>query len=199
MNRFFIIIILSVLGLTVLLFIINSRTSQNLRENNLKEESEYLYFCRTNIEIQLASEGYDMPDSIFFIQNKDSLSLINLSYSRPILIFRHSNLHCKTCVDLACKILNECFDNFPEDVVLLYSSEYEENIKRYKRVNRMKYFSYNIKSDTFSWLPEVYNNPYFFVLYPNGKVSNFFMPHSKYPEITKKYLEGVRRLITKTK
>lgn len=49
--------------------------------------------------------------------------------------------------------------------------------------------------DTIKWEPDKYESPYYFILYPGGKTSHFFMAVPDYLKYTKQYLEGVTKLL----
>ena len=52
-----------------------------------------------------------------------------------------------------------------------------------------------IPPNAFDWWFEQSNIPYFFVLHPNMRISNIFVPDERYPELTIRYLESIKRLL----
>lgn len=188
--------IYSALSLIIILFFLNNNMIENnemLRKYN-DDNVSYLYYCGLNMEFELSTKGDIVPD-IVCVNRFDTSYLSHFVQYNPLLIFRYSNLHCKSCVEFANSILDSCFCNYYDKSIILYSSDFKQVDRAYKRVNKIKTNLYYVDKKMFYWEYEKYSDPYFFILYPNMKASDFFIPDPKYPEMTRMYIEGVKRLI----
>lgn len=166
--------------------------------NKKKRKKIFIYTsCKENAEMQISLNGYVAPDVVCSVSNSDSVLLSECIHDVPVLVFRHSNLNCKSCVEHSYSYLEKYFkEEYLSSILILYSADFDVNISSYKRAHRIPFTSYRIQENSFDWIPETRGNPYFFVLYPDMSTSYFFMADKKYPEMTKAYLEGIRRIIT---
>ncbi|WP_370862682.1 hypothetical protein [Parabacteroides faecis] len=185
-----------VLVLTIIFFILNNNLEEKKEILGKENENDisYSYYCRVNMELQLSIKGNIAPNII--CRNKiDTVRLSHLVQRNALLVFRHSNLHCQSCVEFVNSILDSCFFDNYDKTIILFSSDFDQIAQNYKRINKMHINMYQIEKDILSWEPEKYMNPYFFILHPDMKTSDFFMPDAKYPQLTRQYIEGIKRLI----
>lgn len=164
---------------------------KDILENNRNDE--YL-FHKTNHELNNKLKGQIVPD-VQCVNSDKTILISELVNSGPILIFRYSDINCSSCVDSELYNLNYFFKLLKNKVILLCSYEHESNIKNFKQKNRLCFPIYNIKFKIFPWENELYDRPYYFVLHPGMKVSDFYIPEIADPEGTKKYLIGLDSLL----
>lgn len=63
----------------------------------------------------------------------------------------------------------------------------------HKRMQRR--YIFNISYDCmYEWYVEQLEVPYYFVLHPNKKASDFFLPEKSKPDITDSYIKSIARI-----
>lgn len=110
------------------------------------------------------------------------------------LILRYSELNCQTCVDEQINNLNTYADSIGVDRILLFTN-YETDVymRRFKKLNKIKFAIYNMKTDANKLLKDI-GLPYMFVLSPNIKmrVQYMYIPQKEIPLLTSSYLKMVK-------
>mgnify|MGYP002753476988 FL=1 len=110
------------------------------------------------------------------------------------LILRYSELNCQTCVDEQINNLNTYADSIGVDRILLFTN-YETDVymRRFKKLNKIKFAIYNMKTDANKLLKDI-GLPYMFVLSPNKKmrVQYMYIPQKEIPLLTSSYLKMVK-------
>ncbi|RHJ86547.1 hypothetical protein DW103_02440 [Parabacteroides sp. AM08-6] len=162
---------------------------------NTINDNEF-FFYQTNLCLNNKMRGLTALDISCGREGK-TLLLSDLAKDGPILVYRYSDINCSVCVESEFANLRQFFKQHTEKVIILCSYEYESNMKAFRRNNLLKYPIYNTDMKAFSWDADLYDRPYYFVLHPDMKVSDFYIPETAYPEESKAYLTGVERLITK--
>ena len=110
------------------------------------------------------------------------------------LILRYSELNCQTCVDEQINNLNTYADSIGVDRILLFTN-YETDVymRRFKKLNKIKFAIYNMKTDANKLLKDI-GLPFMFVLSPNKKmrVQYMYIPQKEIPLLTSSYLKMVK-------
>lgn len=108
-----------------------------------------------------------------------------------MLILRYSEMNCDVCVDSLISKLNLYMDSVGiENIALFTTSQNKGYIRRFKKVNKIKFDIYDIGLKLDSVLTDI-GVPYFFVLSRNRRVNNMFVPQSEYIDLTDKYLHSI--------
>jgi hypothetical protein len=163
-----------------------SKTAGNLQ---IKEE-----FYHLNLELGNEMNGLRAPEASCFKHRKDSTLLSKLVKTKPVLVLRYSSTNCNTCYEKALNDMTDVFGETVQSTIVLCSYLVERDFLIFKRVNQIKYPIYRIESDAFDWTVESYNIPYYFVLHPDMKISNVYIPNKSFPEMNGAYLESIKRL-----
>jgi len=170
-------------------------------------------FSEKSTELQILQETYESQLYLQF-QKKDSLHLLalysdgskfevaisnTLSQKRidkamkggTKLLFYHSEVNCNSCVELIIKELENFRDSIGVNNIL-YLSEYKRNrdMLIFKRINQIESELFNISSLN---IP-IYkmNEPFLFIVDPEGKIRCVFMPNKEDIKNIKLYLSIVR-------
>lgn len=193
MNLNKIILFLSLSGIAILSFgLIRMLISpKDILEENRNDE--YL-FRKENHDLNNKLKGQIAPD-IYCAYRNGTILLSELVKNGPILIYRYSDINCSSCVDSELYNLNYFFKLLKNRVILLCSYEYESALNDFKQQNRLSYPVYNIKFKIFPWEEDLHDRPYYFVLHPDMRVSDFYIPEITYPKETKKYLTELKHLL----
>lgn len=77
-----------------------------------------------------------------------------------------------------------------ENIALFTTSQNKGYIRRFKKVNKIKFDIYDIGLKLDAVLTDI-GVPYFFVLSRNRRVNNMFVPQSEYIDLTDKYLHSI--------
>lgn len=152
------------------------------------------YFHETNFRLNAKLRGLTARD-ISCEKSGEKQSLSELVHDGPILVYRYSDVSCSACVENEFHTLRQYFKKNPEKVAIFCSYERESDMESFRRINLLKYPIYKADKKAFAWDAEFYDRPYYFVLHPDMKVSDFYMPEMEFSEDSKAYLTGVERLI----
>ena len=161
-------------------------------QSNVVSDECFLY--QTNFRLNTKMRGQTALD-ISCEKSGKKLSLSELVQNGPVLVYRYSDVNCSACVENEFHTLRQYFKNNTEKVAILCSYERESDIDGFRRTNLLKYPIYKAEMKAFSWDADLYDRPYYFILYPDMKVSDFYIPAMEFPEESKEYLAGVERLI----
>jgi peroxiredoxin len=153
-------------------------------------------FFSLNFELDCKMTGHKAPDILCAKgREKEVVGLSKLVTDKPVVIYKYSDLNCNTCYEEGLKELQEVMGNFPESVKIVCSYKAEKDFLIFRKINRIKFDIYRIPHDSFGWTMEDYNTPYYFVLHPDMKISNIYVPNKSYPEMNKAYLESIKRFL----
>jgi hypothetical protein len=152
-------------------------------------------FYKLNLDIGNVMAGLKAPN-IKVSRYRDADTLLSGTVkSGPILIFRYADINCNTCYESAIDELKTIFGDLIQHVSILCSYYAEKDFHVFKKINQIKFPIYRIESDAFDWAVEGYNTPYYFVLHPDMKISNVYIPSRSFPKMNKAYLESIKRLL----
>jgi hypothetical protein len=183
-------------GITLYCFIANHKEQQKQQEETEREAKE-LEFEKMNAELNEKLNNTIMED--FPCQDSDNEMhlLSDLVMQRPVLVFRYSELNCNTCYESEIALLQSVFTNEDLDKVIIFCSYWIRNhFTVFKKVNQIKFPIYRIPQETFNWLIEDYASPYYFILHPNMRTTNFYIPDKVFPDLNVKYLREMKRLLS---
>jgi peroxiredoxin len=150
-------------------------------------------FYANNFDVANKMKGLTAPEINCEEYRKTSVKLSDIAQKGQLLVFRYAEINCSTCYEIAIKSIQTVFADDDSSVVLLCSYTNDKDLFTFKRMNKIHYPTYRIASEAFNWLAEEYNMPYFFVLEPDMTISDIFMPNRNFPEITRSYLESIKR------
>lgn len=166
--------ILSLLGVTIFLFYLNTDKIRNNKSGNdiyLIGDTTSVYFPLWKINDRLS----------------DYLGLLD----SPILCFRIKDTDCHSCIDKGLEALH--LSNIDsQKIKILGAYRSQKSLERFLSIKNIEYESFITNHDCFSdWKIEKSQMPYYFVIYPDMKVSNFFIPDKNDILLTKQYLNKV--------
>jgi hypothetical protein len=153
-------------------------------------------FYELNFDLGNSMTGLKAPEVKTTLHGDNDMFLSEIVKSGPILLFRYADINCNTCYESAIAEMKKTFSDSVRYVAILCSYYAERDFHVFKKVNRIKYPMYRVQADAFDWAIEDYSTPYYFVLHPDMKVSNIYVPSNSYPEKNKLYLESIKRLLS---
>ena len=197
-------IIILVVAFAVILFLCfyypNKITGMKNVQDSLSEFTASMQmrteFHELNFDLNSKMTGLNASDALCLERINEGKHLSELVREKPLLIFRYAQITCRMCYEAELKVLNDVFITNPDLVVILCSNNVIRDFLIYKRSNKIEISIFNIPNDTFSWIAEENDSQYFFVLHPDMKISHIFVPNKEYPELSKQYLEGVKRFLS---
>lgn len=143
---------------------------------------------------ELEYNGDFLSDSLFLTDVNGLKVRLRDIINENKLILRYSELNCQTCIDEQIKNLNIYADSIGVDRILLFTN-YETDVymRRFKKLNKIKFAIYNMKADANKLLKDI-GLPYMFVLSPNKKmrVQYMYIPQKEIPILTSSYLNMVK-------
>lgn len=187
----------SAISLTFLIMFpfIQGSTKENdngYRMELLPDSTSYMI---KNFKRGLEVEGVGLNDVSLYTHDKN-MSLHKL-VKEPTLVFRFFETNCEPCILAELTALKECTDSIKHKVLLVGSYATYKGMRAFLVANKKdSLLAYRMNPlDTLRWEPDKYESPYYFILYPDGKTSHFFMAVPDYIKYTRKYLEGVTNLL----
>lgn len=152
-------------------------------------------YIMRNFQRGLDVEGTALNDVPLYTLNRNT-SLHKL-VKEPTLVFRFFETNCEPCICAEVMALQNSMNDLHDKVLLIGSYATYKGMRAFLTANKLDSLSaYRISPlDTLRWEPEKYESPYYFVLYPDGRASQFFMAVPDYIGYTKQYIEGVRRVL----
>jgi hypothetical protein len=196
--------VLLVISCTALLFLFfylsNKITEMRHAWNSLSEFTanvqEKEEFYRLHFDLNNKMAGLIAPD-VFCIKSSTEENLLSeMVKDQPLLIYRYTHKNCNTCYLEELKALQEDFPDYFDFISVLCSYQSDKELLIHKRTHKIELPLYNVPFDAFNWITEEHNSPYYFVLHPNMKISNIYVPNKAYPEMNKMYLEGIKRFLS---
>lgn len=158
-------------------------------------ENEYvandsLLCCLYNFEINNNVSAFSVfSDNDIFASQIDSITNNGM-----VLVYRISDRYCSSCISDGFDLLEENSDDIIDKIMIwgTYS-----NINELKKMNSKKQINHKVLLMQNNILPkevESLNTPYYFVLTPNKKMINIFIPDKHFPALTINYFLGIKRL-----
>lgn len=162
--------------------------------SNVNALSDSTWFIQENFLRAQLTEGTRLPD---LMVNADSgqVSLL-ASVDRPTLVFRYFDTNCTDCIQKEAELVKQHARNIADRVVFLGSFRNYHSLKAFNQANHISQKSLQTDLDQqLAWEPDTHHAPYYFILYPGGKTSHFFMSMAEFTAYTRSYLEGIDRLL----
>lgn len=149
-----------------------------------KAESYQLFF-----ELNNTMTGKTVSDTLFSELNRE----------KPILIIEFSNVICSPCnskLFMELIELQAVFADSPNSVLILCPKHAKKDLSIFKSNNNIDLPIYYKKNDSFERTSDKFNNAFCFVLNPDRKISQLYIPNVESPDLNKQYLEGVKRFLS---
>jgi len=171
----------------------NNKELNNPVCDHVHPEFDTMFFGAFNFNLNNHLTGTRLPEIINIVE-PDSIPLTSLG-NKNLLVLRYSDIHCNTCIDEEVESLQKVFEGKLEHVIILCSYNSERDFIAFRRLNRLRLQAYRIPHNAFDWVPEKTDKPYYFMVNPDNKVSNFYVPNRSYPNLTNNYLQSIRKLL----
>lgn len=166
-------------------------------ESDYNQQFEYtdtLTFYRRNFDVN-SSVGGMRISNIECKDKKQKYRIKDFISDKPLLVYRYTSSDCSTCVHAMIDTLNSNFSDFSKNLLILPSFENEKEFYTFIKGEKILFPICLTEFKSFTWYPEAFGRGYFFLIDPNMNVSNFYMPDIKFPDISKEYLDGVKKII----
>lgn len=177
-------------------YICNKNIKQERRLCNNKIDALFYEstLLRENLLLSIQDVCILPEKTIVYTESGDSTTLDKIKQNKKSLILRYSYLSCQPCVDnIIANIKQFVEENDTLEVLLLSNYQCKKDLRNFKRINTIFTEVYNIKHLDISLEKE--NVPYMFIIDENMNIFNFFIPRKEIPELTKQYLQRVKRII----
>jgi len=149
-----------------------------------------------SFDLNKAMTGRKASDVVCVTQDNNEKLLSALLNGSPILIYRYTQVGgCRPCYERQIRLIQEIFKNSLQSVAILatYGSRRDFRISAGNNVSEIPMF--HISADAFDWQFEQSGIPYYFVLHPCMRISNIYVPNEREPELSRRYLESIKRLL----
>ena len=181
--------------LTLTLFFYNENMRKDSDKSDLQGQIAKLEIKETNFVLNIEMIGEKVSDILCVAQSGDGKYLSELMNGKTILIYRYTHSHCAPCYEEQIYLLQEIFKDFPQVVGILSSYLNRMDFLLFMRGKTLEVPIYQVSFNSFDWIMEDYDVPYYFVLHSDMKISHIYIPNKAYPESNKQYLEGVKRFL----
>ena len=149
-----------------------------------------------SFDLSKAMTGKKAPDIICVTRDDDEKYLSELFNGNPILIYRYTEVGgCRPCYERQIRLIQDIFKNIPQRVAILASYDSTIDFLISIRNKTAKTSIFYIPSNAFNWQFEQSGIPYYFVLHPCMRISNIYVPDEREPELSRRYLESIKRLL----
>ena len=153
---------------------------------------------RMNYELNIKMTGLKAPEVHCEESQNERRDLSYMVKDKPLLIYRFEGSNCTPCLeDILKELLIQLSNSIdPDNVRMLVSRLTGRELKSFKRTHNIQIPIYIIPDESFDWIAEKNNRPYFFVLHPDMKISHIYVPNKDFPELNKQYLEDVKSFLS---
>lgn len=143
----------------------------------------------------LEVEGTLMPD-VSLNSDSGKVSLMK-TITQPTLIFRYFDTNCADCIKKEADLIKQCIEANFTKVLFIGSFQNYRSMRAFNISNGIQWSSLQLGLEQYlEWEPDAQQAPYYFVLYPSGRTSHFFMAMPEFIAYTRKYLHGMNRLLS---
>ncbi|MCD8042919.1 MAG: hypothetical protein LUH10_07620 [Tannerellaceae bacterium] len=185
----------SIIGvcLTFGFFFLFTFLNDDFKQNQHPLSKESLEHTAFNYSLNINHTGMIIDDIAL---NYGLLSTFLYERKKPVLIFRIIESNCDLCYNHEMDIIKEYYgDTFMEDNIMIFGSfTYDRNLNMLLKRRKLNIVSENIPYMEENPLDEL-NFPYYFILNPDMKISNIYIPDKTFPDLTIEYLESIKRLL----
>ncbi|WP_278702556.1 hypothetical protein [Phocaeicola sartorii] len=169
----------------------NPMPDVNLRKEMLADTTRFLQMNQLK---SLEFEGMCLSD-IFLRSDSGNVSLYSI-VKHPTLVFRYFDINCTDCIQKEATLIKQHTIGVEDRVIFIASFLNYRSMRAYNLANEItqKAFQLNLDQQLGS---EIDKNrlPYYFILYPNGKISHFFMSAQESSQYIELYLKGIKHLL----
>ena len=194
---YLVVVAVSAISLTFLIMFpfIQGSIKENENRYRVEQLPDSASYMMKNFKRGLEVKGLELNDVSLYTQDKNT-SLHKL-VKEPTLVFRFFETNCEPCILAEMTAVKECTDSIQHKVLLIGSYATYKGMRAFLAANKKdSLLAYRMNPlDTLKWEPDKYESPYYFILYPGGKTSHFFMAVPDYIKYTRKYLEGITNLL----
>jgi len=127
---------------------------------------------------------------------RENVLLSDMVKEKPILVYRYVASGCRPCIEKDLGLLTERFKQSDSTLVRVfgsYSSRRDYLIGYNNKTIELPI--YNVPENSINLETEEYGISYCFILHPNMKVSNVFIPDQNNQEYTRQYFLAVKRFL----
>lgn len=183
------------------LFLFLQLQSRSAEISQLQGRIDHYRVDSSNVEEERRANAYgvrfndlEANSQLVFIDSGISMDQFLKQLNTPKLVLRFSYLSCDVCVDTALRILKSRNTGFKEeDIRLMLTYNNLQDLRQFERVNRIRFTSALIPSNTHLSEADELNIPYFFVLLPGQRaLSHIFFPVKENPARTREYLHVIK-------
>jgi len=195
------IVCLCLLGFSFLLLLfLNKKEEGNSLDKAYQElvvQLDSLAVYQYNFELDAQFTGTRIENLECQTEDGRQVRLSDMVENGPVLVYRYADINCNVCIEAEIEVLHKNFKGQEDRVLLLCSYQLDRDFLIFKKINKIRFPFCRIPKDALKWGVEKPNNPYCFVLHPDLKVSNVFVPDKSFPNMNELYLQGIKRLIEK--
>ena len=149
-----------------------------------------------SFDLNKALTGRKVADVVCITQDDNEKYLSKLMNGRPILIYRYTQAGgCRPCYEEQIRLIQEIFKDIPQRVAILATYDSRRRFLISAMSQALKIPMFHTPSNAFDWQFEQSGIPYFFVLHPCMRISNIYVPNEREPELSRQYLESIKRLL----
>lgn len=197
LSKYIPVLICIVFGVIFSLFFLLNKSLDSENAGDLQTELQFDPY-QTSIAINNQMAGTFAPDVLCNTDKNVELNLGELvNNGEKVLIFRYADVNCNICYVSELAILNEVFPEEEKNVIVLCSYFNHRDYVVFKKMNKIKFSIYRVAHDAFNWEMEYYSAPYFFLLHPDLSISNIYMPDKSFPDLSRKYLNNIKKILSR--
>lgn len=132
------------------------------------------------------------PNTIFYDESDNIITLDQIVRRSPYLIFKYSVLNCDVCVEEQISLLKNAVKyNGLNNILIITNYNSNTDLYRFKRMNQIDMEILNMKNTEFTQIDK--NLPYYFVLDESYSLKHFFVPIKGDTSLTKEYFNMVNK------
>ncbi|RHJ85324.1 hypothetical protein [Parabacteroides sp. AM08-6] len=190
--------IISIIAVLLLFFVfLSQKKKYSYLESVYNQQYEYrdtLNFYKRNFDMNSEISGMRI-NNIKCNNKQQKYKIRDFISDKPLLVYRYTSSDCSSCVHAMVDSLNVNFSDFSEDLLILSSFENENDFYIFLKEEKILFPICLTDFRNFTWFPKTFGMGYFFLLTPDLNVSNFYMPDTMFPEISKDYLDRMKKII----
>ena len=150
------------------------------------------YLSHSLTQLQLENQPVGAERGLRTLE-KAGMQFVDLSVPAPQLIFRYSEVHCNTCIDLVVQKLNALYRaGFTRMAIVASYSEYR-HFSSFVRANQLQMPVYLLEEQAATGAFDTEIPPYLFVLDQSGRITYPFVPIKEMEAGVDLYLDFVRK------
>jgi hypothetical protein len=196
-NKIILFILLLLFSITLVFFIVNNQMETISNQFPSEMLNEKTFFIERNREISENLRNRRIENFICEESDTKQHSLSDLVLGNSLLVFRYSEFNCSSCYETELALLQDFFSESNRNVAILCSYQVKNYFTKFIGMNQIVLPIYRIPQDAMDWMLEDYNVPYYFVLHSDLKATDIFIPNKSFPELSKQYLERIKKLLSK--